>query len=262
MRWLLLVLAVAFSPQDQAAEAAHLRALLARVGGEDYIARLQAENEILRRGPAAIPEVERAIVEARRTRRAGNERRYAAILELLVSLRHFPMDVGHKWVYGTGGADVVFEARGRKRLRGVDCFVVERRGEGEKLDLGLRISRRGVRLYMAGDHEFVPPFGEIVFPIRVGGAWNWRGTIGGHEFRIKSTVGRRQEVVTPMGTFTAFKITEEATLAPAPGTPSRSGWTDLWLADGIGVVKLEGKGIDLHNGTYREFSWRLKSFSR
>lgn len=232
-----------------------IRSAIEKLRSGSEILHLQAENELARLGPPAVPAIDEELRKAAARGEAGYAARLRAAKNLLVSLRSFPMEVGHRWVYDSGRGEVVFEVTGKEKVHGIECFKVRRSTEGTTLFFYVTVSRKGVRIHRAGSEDFSPPFLEISFPLAAGRTWTWRGLIGGSEFSIRSSILRSETVETPAGRFEAHVVREELRHG------DRQGWTDLWIADGWGVVKLQGKTFDLHNSVGGGFEWSLKSFT-
>lgn len=231
-------------------------AALGKLASDSSITRLQGENELARFGPQALPRVDGALEAARREGKATLAQAILRAREILVALRHFPMGVGYRWVYASGEGDVVFEVTGKAAVHGVGCFAVRRTLRGKGLLFYLTVSRKGVRIHRVGEDDCGPPYLEFSFPLADGKAWTWRGLIGSKEFEIRNSVARREEVSTPAGVFRAVRVREEVRNGP------RAGWTDVWLAEDVGVVKLQGKSMDLHNSDPGGFTWELASFRK
>lgn len=224
------------------------------------ITQLRAENEIVALGEQAVPAAQRALEESRKKGDKELEGRHQKLLDILISFRFFPMGVGYTWVYESAhGPDVIFVVTHRERIGGHDCFAVERIIGVERSTFYLTVSKKGVRLFRVGDQDFYPPYLEIAFPLSSREPWNWRGTIGESKFRMGCENFGSEVVETPLGPLTAVHIREDVNRVG-----KGSGRTDLWLAEGFGVVKLEGKSLDLHNpekGT-DSICWRLKFFTK
>jgi hypothetical protein len=114
-----------------------------------------------------------------------------------------------------------------------------------------------VRIHQDGNDAFEPPFPEVAFPLRKGQEWRWQGRVGKEK---RSTICRNlgvQPVEVPLGKFRAYVIEETITL-----DSGETGRATLWLVEGIGIVKLEGKRDDLRDPSGLLFNWELKAFSR
>jgi len=172
-------------------------------------------------------------------------------LDALESLRCFPMKPGHRWTYASEDGDVVFTVLDTTTLSGTPCFAVRRRVGGEGVNFFVSVTRAGVRIVRVGADAFTPPYLEIAFPLREGATWQWSGSIGARRVALRCGNRGRVSVTVPLGTYQAWHIREDA---------GSGGYTDIYLAEGPGVVKLEGKMWDMHNPSGREFTWQLKEF--
>jgi hypothetical protein len=157
----------------------------------------------------------------------------------------FPMRVGDRWTYrdGSTGESIVFEA---VRQNPDESFVVERRRGPETTTFVLSVGPESVFILETTGGRFAPPFEEFRLPRADGKEWSYDGTFGDRPVRIRSScsgVERRR-----------FEVREESSL---------SGNTTFTLERGKGVVRLYGKGNDVHGGQgARVFDWILEKFER
>lgn len=238
-------------------QAARMRRLVRRLDSETESVREQATKELISIGPAARPYVQDALKRAKRQSRFEVGARCTSILLALSSYEFFPMAVGHKWVYQSSNGDVTFEVMGQRVIDQTQCFEVQRTIEDEKLIFYLSISSCGVKIHQIGEDKFHPPYVEIAFPLTEELQWNWKGTIAGMPYTMVCRNLGIESVKVPLGQFDAYRILESVREASGGG-----GRTELWLVKGFGIVKLQGKDVDLHNSKGISFTWQLKEFTR
>jgi hypothetical protein len=169
--------------------------------------------------------------------------------------RHFPMKVGHRWVYADGEGEVAFEVLRSEKAGGGKVFVVRRTAGRERVDFRVAVEEEGVYVLQEGEKKFDPPLRQFAFFARPGDGWKWRGTYGGRprveEFENLGV----QEVEVPAGTFKAVAVQQT--------NPANGDRATFWLARGVGVVRLSGKTEEKPGapGSAKvAFEWRLKKF--
>lgn len=85
-----------------------------------------------------------------------------------------------------------------------------------------------------------PPFPQLLYPLKSGKKWSWKGSIdvAGTKIPAESvlTVDGPTAVKTPAGTFRALHIHSELVIT-VQGQPPRNVPNDYWFADGVGMVK-------------------------
>ena len=201
---------------------------------------------------------------------AGSQREDTSVIDTLS--QYFPMDMGNTWIYDSqDGPDVVFEIVAIESIGAIRCHKVNRRIGDEVIPFYLSVTKKGVVIHKVGDDVYDPPFLEFSFPMtkedRRGRSW--RGTIGPHKYEIttknlgKDTVklhGRPKSAIHVKETM--LRVQTESTAQGTSIQASHFGFTDFWIVEGIGVVKLVGKEPDPHNTSSREYSWTLKSFEK
>lgn len=165
----------------------------------------------------------------------------------------FPMRVGSLWIYDSEHGEVTFEVEGTRTIRGFECFEVVRTGRGSETHFFLTVTDKGVKLHKVGDDLFTPPFREFAFPLPDREEWDWVGHLGDQWWEVEWRNEGLETVYVPAGRYEALRIVEKV-IKPHYGT------TSFWLAEGVGVVKLEGKNADLHNPTGDWFRWELKRY--
>jgi hypothetical protein len=173
---------------------------------------------------------------------------------------YFPIDVGYRWVYqqnfGNTKDDVVFEVLGTEKVGGVECFAVQRTIGDHQIMFFVEVTDRAVLIHRVGDDRYTPPYPQFVFNSKRGDHWDWKGTIDAEPTKYAcENLGLRTTGV-PLGEWETFVISQTS-----------EGTTRFWLADGIGVVRLEGKSQDKHDplpqaGDFQSFDWQLKEFFR
>jgi len=172
---------------------------------------------------------------------------------------YFPIGVGYQWVYASNGGDtqgdVVFEVVGTEQVGDAECFVVLRTIGEHRLRFYVEVTHRGVWIHQVGQDRYKPPYRQFVFLTKKGDRWNWKGTIGKEPAEYACENYGLQEVEVPLGQWEAFSVSQTRV------------FTNFWLVDGIGVVKLEGKSLDEHDpvpqpGNPLYFDWQLKEFTR
>lgn len=247
-------LALRNGPQDEE----RIQELISQLGHDSIEERDSAMVELARMGKGVIPRIERALQDARGRRDAEVEGRCIHLLDRLDPLRRFPMRVGDRWVYASGGLDVAFEVHASLMLGEDECFEVVRSIGEERLPFYLSVREDGVRIHKVGEDAFDPPYREIAFPLESGMTWSWEGKIGGRKASARFSHGGAERVAVPLGTFSAFRVSES--LRWEAGEEAT---TELWLVERIGVVRLSGKLGDLHNNSSRErYTWELKAYTR
>lgn len=157
----------------------------------------------------------------------------------------FPMRVGDRWAYrdGFNRERIVFEA---VQENPDGSFVVERRRGVETVTFTPSVTPKSVFILETTGGRFDPPFEEFRLPEATGDAWTYDGRFGAHPVRIASRRERTDR--------RRIRVEEES---------SPSGWSTFTLERGKGVVRLVGKGTDVHgNEGFRGFNWTLEKFER
>lgn len=192
---------------------------------------------------------------------------HSPISRIEESLAYFPMEIGHTWVYDADqGPDVTFEIVGRENVEGVACFKVMRTLGDESIPFFISLSSEGLAIHKVGDDLYDPPFLEFAFPITQPDVRDrvWVGSIGSITYGIRSRNKGTETIKLPTGPVTAIRVEEQMSTVVRGAVPEvkHFGNTTFWIARGLGVVELKGKGNDPHNPTSRDFQWTLKSFSK
>jgi len=109
-----------------------------------------------------------------------------------------------------------------------------------------------VRIHKIGADEFDRPYRAIPVPLRRG-SWTWTGRCAGKRTAIWLQHCGVERVSVPYGTFSAhrFRAIRDASNCR----------TDLWVVDGLGVVKVYSELPGLF-GPLKEFTWELTAFSK
>ncbi len=147
---------------------------------------------------------------------------------------------------------------GKKKVKDVDCFVVENEVAGVASREYVAADSGGVKVYGGSQHgvEFVydKPILRLKYPLQAGASWQDRAGEGGAVVEYKTTVAGEEEVEVPAGKFKAFKLKIETT-SPAGRVEAYN-----WHARGVGIVKQSLK----HSGPRGdlEITIELKSFTR
>lgn len=238
-----------------------IRLLIGQLSDATERKRTKAEEELFQIGEPVVQFLETAIKKAHEAEAQERETRLRRVLAIIRSARYFPMEVGDRWLYKSGRSEVSFEVRGTALVRGWKCFEVVRSIGSEQVVFYLSVSRKGVKIHRVGDDYFSPPFLEFKFPLlEEGSKWEWTGSIGEQFLTIRSESEQSKSIRVPMGTFKAIYVKEEMIRGISPYWVA--GWTSFWLVEGIGVVRLSGKKMDLHNPTSKDYLWELKEFKR
>jgi hypothetical protein len=151
---------------------------------------------------------------------------------------YFPMTQGTVWIYrANSGGEFMLRVGVATRVGPVDCRLIETVIEGNVTQQECyRVEKDGVytiqRSTATGSVLLTPPQRILASPVSVGQKWQWNGRIGDQPIVFYYTWARRENLVTPAGTFPAMQLYFEGN--PAPQVRIQS-WR--WFAPGVGLVK-------------------------
>jgi hypothetical protein len=172
-----------------------------------------------------------------------------------LTARHFPLQVGDKWIYAFDKQEVTFEALRTETHDECTLHVVRRSIGREAVEFKVELTEDGVYVHQEGKKDFRPPLRQFAFFARTEDAWKWKGLTGGKAAEERFTHLGMQKVKVPAGEYSAIGVQQH--------NPDGAEHATFWLAEGIGVIKISGKtelAVDDIGATPVVFEWTLKKF--
>jgi hypothetical protein len=166
-----------------------------------------------------------------------------------LTAKHFPMQVGHNWVYTWEKKEVTFAVLRTEKDRGTTVFVVRRTFDKTSVEFRVAVEEDGVYIHQEGKKVFSPPLRQFAFFPRKGDIWKWSGTFGGKKRADQYEHLGTDKITVPAGTFETVSIYRSGD----------DGFATFWLAPGVGVVMLSGKVEGVADDRLN-FEWKLKRF--
>jgi hypothetical protein len=140
-----------------------------------------------------------------------------AICEIDYSV-YFPLSIGSKWTYVVTEKDKSFKVKakviGKKKLKGVECYLVEEKEKKETSKTYYQITKDGIyvlkiikKIFLSEyDLPIEPKLLIMKFPLKKGMKWSWSGKFLGQKVTFKYEVLKRQKIKTKAGKFVCFPV--------------------------------------------------------
>jgi hypothetical protein len=179
-----------------------------------------------------------------------------------------PLDKGDQWTYsvtamqkvkGVDQAPINYESKwkvidSKQTADGIEATIeTEKVGGGKDLQRW-RATSKGIYQLADGTPQvvFSPPFPVVLFPVKEGSVYTWKGTGPNGTGKPGAQTSRRtirgsQIVDTDMGQMSAIPIDDDGTVTSG-NKVARSAST-IWLAPGVGIVRLRQEVV-LGDGGY------------
>lgn len=146
----------------------------------------------------------------------------------------YPLADGTNWVYEMGQTEVTVRATEFKEKDGTRTakLVTEHSGKQVATE-GIRVDKEGVFRTHINDTEVKPPLLMLNFGLADEESWVVKTEIGVSKVDGKFTLKGVEKLKLPGGEYEAVRVDGECNIN---GTGTATKW---WLADGVGIVKLE-----------------------
>jgi hypothetical protein len=147
---------------------------------------------------------------------------------------YYPLAEGTTWEYKVGQEECVVRATEVTHMDGVTTskLVTEHNGKQVATET-IRVDKEGVFRTHINEAEVRPPVPLLKFGLTDEDGWEVKSKVLASDVTGKTTLKGTEKVKVPAGEFDAVLVVGEWDLA---GTETATRW---WLADGVGVVKLE-----------------------
>ncbi len=147
---------------------------------------------------------------------------------------YYPLTEGTTWEYDMGKTPVTVRVKEFKEKDGVRTgkLVTEHDGKAVASE-SIRVDAEGVARTHINDAEIKPPVVILKFGLVDDDSWEVKAKVAESEVKGTFTLKGTEKVTVPAGEFEAVLVVGESTVS---GTKTGTKW---WLADGVGIVKLE-----------------------
>lgn len=164
----------------------------------------------------------------------------------------YPLTIGSKWTYTVSGKmfDIVITAARKEKIGDVECTVLESTRDGKVVaSEHVAIVGDAVTRYRFSKFEITPPLAFAKTGLKKGDKWNaaYSLIIEDEKTKEKEKLDTKvayevseEKVKVPAGEYDAVLIVGKlgGTEAKAKEEPKYDGETKLWLARGVGPVKM------------------------
>ncbi len=143
---------------------------------------------------------------------------------------YYPLADGATWEYQMGGTEVTVRVKGVTEKDGVrSAKLVTEQGGKEVAHETIRVDKDGVFRTHINDAEIKPPMPLIKFGLTDDESWEVKTSVQASEVKGKLTLKGTEKVTVPAGDYDAVLVVGDCNIAG----------TKWWIADGVGIVKLE-----------------------
>jgi hypothetical protein len=147
---------------------------------------------------------------------------------------YYPLADGTAWEYQMGAAEVTVRVKDVTEKDGVrSAKLVTEQGGKEVASETIRVDKDGVFRTHINSTEIKPPVPLLKFGLTDDESWEVKASVQASEVKGTFTLKGTEKVKVPGGEYEAVLVVGECTIA---GTQTGTKW---WLADGVGIVKLE-----------------------